>query len=170
MKTPKRINRQIVISIGAGVLLILLYMIIFRISAQNSDESGALSRSISSMCVNMYNSFSGGHMSGMRIEQLIAKYEGPIRKMAHFTEYACMGILVYVLCVQWMKRGKRLWLLNIVWVAVSAAADEFHQLFVPGRDGNIADVCLDTFGGTVGLLFCILTGMLLARRQRKKRR
>lgn len=170
MKTSGRINRQIVISIGAGILLILLYMLIFRFSAQNSDESGALSRSVSSMCVNMYNSFSGGHMSGTRMEQLILKYEGPIRKLAHFTEYTCMGILVYVLCVQWMKRGKGLCLLTIVWVAVSAAADEFHQLFVPGRDGNLADICLDTFGGAVGLLFCMLAGMLLARRQRKKNR
>lgn len=170
MKTSRRINRQIVISIGAGVLLILLYMLIFRFSAQDSEESGALSRSISSMCVNMYNSFSGGHMSGTRMEQLISKYEGPIRKLAHFTEYACMGTLVYVLWVQWMKRGKRLYLLTVVWVAVSAAADEFHQLFVPGRDGNLADVCLDSFGGAAGLLFCILTGMLLARRQRKRSR
>lgn len=170
MKTSRRINRQIVISIGAGVLLILLYMLIFRFSAQDSEESGALSRSISSMCVNMYNSFSGGHMSGTRMEQLISKYEGPIRKLAHFTEYACMGTLVYVLWVQWMKRGKRLYLLTVVWVAVSAAADEFHQLFVPGRDGNLADVCLDTFGGAAGLLFCILTGLLFARRQRKRNR
>ena len=79
-----------------------------------------------------------------------------------------MGTLVYVLWVQWMKRGRRLYLLTIIWVAVSAAADEIHQLFVPGRDGNFPDVCLDTFGGAAGLLFCILVGKLYERRKRKR--
>lgn len=170
MKTSGRINKQIVISIGAGTLLIILYILIFSFSAQNADESGALSRSISSICVNMLNSLSGEQMSGTRLEQLIMKYEGPIRKLAHFTEYACMGTLVYVLWVQWMERGKKLYLLTIIWVAVSAAADEIHQLFVPGRDGNIPDVCLDTFGGAAGLLFCILVGSIFERRRRKKTR
>ncbi len=168
MKTSRRISKQVVISIGAGILLIILYTLIFSFSAQDSEQSGALSRSISSICVNMFNLLSGERMSGTYMEQLIMKYEGPIRKLAHFTEYACMGTLVYVLWVQWMNRGKRLYLLTIVWVAVSAAADEIHQLFVPGRDGNFADVCLDTFGGAAGLFFCVLVGKVFARRRRKK--
>ncbi|MDE7044934.1 MAG: hypothetical protein K2O97_07960, partial [Acetatifactor sp.] len=76
MKTSGRINKQIVISIGAGTLLIILYILIFSFSAQNADESGALSRSISSICVNMLNSLYGEKMSGQRLEQLIMKYEG----------------------------------------------------------------------------------------------
>lgn len=155
------------ISLCAGTLLIILYVLIFSFSAQNAEKSGALSRSISAMCVNTFNFFAGGRMGGSLMEQFIQGFEGPIRKLAHFTEYACMGILVYVLWSQWMKQGKRLYLLTVVWVAVSAAADEIHQLFVPGRDGNIPDVCLDTCGGVFGLLFCILAGRFLARRRKR---
>ncbi len=162
-------KRKIGISLCAGALLILLYVLIFSFSAQDAEESGALSRSISAMCVNVVNSFSGGRLSGSLLEEFIRRFEGPVRKLAHFTEYACMGVLVYVLWSQWMRRGRGLYLLTVVWVTVSAAADEIHQLFVPGRDGNLADVCLDTCGGAAGLLFCLLVGKLFQRRRKRLR-
>ena len=33
-----------------------------------------------------------------------------------------------------------------------AATDEFHQLFVAGRSGQIKDVLIDTIGACIGLL------------------
>lgn len=145
-----------------------LYMVIFNFSAQNAEQSGSLSRTVSEKCVVICHSLSGRQWSQAMMEELAELLEHPIRKLAHFTEYACMGTLVYVLWSQWMKRGRGLYLLTIVWVAVSAAADEIHQLFVPGRDGNFTDVCLDTFGGAAGLLFCIFVGTYFVRRQKKK--
>jgi VanZ family protein len=56
----------------------------------------------------------------------------------------------------WRDRGRKLYLLVTVWVFVSAALDEIHQLFVPGRYGSIADVLLDTCGGIFGILLCVL--------------
>lgn len=165
---PGKTSKKIVISTGAGVLLITLYVLIFSFSAQNSEESGALSKYISTVCVDMFNSFSGGKMSGSRMEECAISFEHPIRKLAHFTEYACMGILVYVLWSQWLKRGRGLSLFTVAWVAVSAAADEIHQLFVPGRDGSLADVCLDTCGGAFGLFICLLGVKVIAGRQRKR--
>lgn len=148
------------VSAGAGILLIILYLVIFGFSAQDAEQSGSLSRIVSEKWVEMVNAVSGGQWSQEMMEKWTEYFEHPIRKLAHFAEYACMGVLVYVLWVQWIPRGKRLYLLTIVWVALSAAADEIHQLFVPGRDGNFADVCLDTAGGAAGLLFCVLVGKL----------
>lgn len=143
-----------------------MYAVIFSFSAQNAEQSGSLSRTVSGKCMEIFNTLSFGQWSQAVIEQWAGFLEHPIRKLAHFTEYACMGVLVYVLWSQWMKRGRGLYLLTLVWVAVSAAADELHQLFVPGRDGNFGDVCLDTFGGLSGLLFCILVGKAIARRRK----
>ena len=102
------------------------------------------------------------------VEELAAYFEHPLRKLAHFSEYACMGILAFVLWSQWLKRGRALYLLTVVWVAVSAAADEIHQLFVPERYGSFADVCLDTCGGAFGLLFCVLLGKIVVRHRKRK--
>lgn len=168
MKKPGRISKQIVISAGAGILLAALYAVIFSFSAQDAEQSGSLSRTVSGKWVEMVNWLSHRNWSQAVMERWTDYFEHPIRKLAHFTEYACMGVLVYALWSQWMKRGKALYLLTIVWVALSAAADEFHQLFVPGRDGNFADVCLDTCGGAVGMLFCLLFGRLIDRRRKKR--
>jgi VanZ family protein len=40
-----------------------------------------------------------------------------------------------------------------LWVAVFyAATDEFHQTFVPSREGCVRDVMIDSTGAIVGLL------------------
>jgi hypothetical protein len=37
---------------------------------------------------------------------------------------------------------------------VVGGADEFHQLYVPGREGSVSDVFLDAVGTVVALLLC----------------
>ena len=37
--------------------------------------------------------------------------------------------------------------------------DEIHQLFVPGRDGNIIDVGIDTLGAMIGTIPLVLYSM-----------
>ena len=83
---------------------------------------------------------------------LAVYFEHPIRKLAHFTEYACMGMLVYLATRPFWQNKKRWYLKIIVWVCLSAAIDEFHQTFVPDRYGCVADVLLDTLGGACGLV------------------
>ena len=101
------------------------------------------------------NSLSGREWTQNFMQGLADYFEHPIRKIAHFAEYACMGVLVYSVWRPWMERGRRLFLLVLIWVFVSAAADEIHQLFVPGRWGSPADVLLDTCGGAFGVLLCV---------------
>lgn len=163
-------RKKLVVTVSAAVLLLALYIIIFGFSAQDGEQSGSLSQMISEKCVELINNLSGRRWSRGFMENLAEYFEHPIRKLAHFSEYACMGILVYMLWSQWLKRGGGLYLLTVVWVFFSAAADEFHQLFVPGRYGCFADVCLDTCGGAFGLLFCVAAGKCKRHFQRVKAR
>ena len=39
-----------------------------------------------------------------------------------------------------------------------AATDEFHQLFVPGRSGQMTDVMIDSVGCLIG---CLVTCLIL---------
>ncbi len=160
--------KRYIISAVSGVLLLLLYLLIYSFSAQDAETSGSLSQMISEKCVEIINSLSGGSWSADFMEGLAEYFEHPIRKLAHFSEYACMGVLVYVLWSQWMAGGRRLYLLVVGWVFVSAAVDEFHQLFVPGRYGCFADVLLDTAGGAAGLLICIGVRKLICRCKKKR--
>lgn len=146
-----------------------LYILIFSFSDQDGDQSGSLSYYISEKCVEILNSLSGRHWTEVMMQGMAEYFEHPIRKLAHFSEYAVMGVLVYSLWVQWLSKGKRLYLLTVAWVFFSAAADEFHQLFVPGRYGSFMDVLLDTSGGTFGLLLCICCGVMWSRICRKRK-
>ena len=155
MKDRRKV-RKIIVTTVAGVLLTLLYFVIFNFSAQDGEQSGSLSMMISEKCAELLNTLSGKHWSEAVLAGWAEYFEHPLRKLAHFSEYACMGVLVYILWSQWLRRGKGLYLLTVAWVFVSAAGDEFHQLFVPERYGSFADVLLDTCGGACGMLFCIL--------------
>jgi len=147
--------RKAAVSLAAVFLLLLLYMVIFSFSAQDGEQSGSLSRIVSEKCAEVLGNLSRGKLSQAVLKSMADYFEHPIRKLAHFSEYACMGILVFILWSQWMRQGKRLKLLTVGWVFVSAAGDEFHQLFVPGRYGSFADVVLDTCGGAFGMLLCL---------------
>lgn len=77
-------------------------------------------------------------------------------KSAHFMAYALLAWL------WWRALSPRR---NVGWLVLFIAlgltmlygvSDEFHQLFVPGRHGRVADVLFDTSGGlaTILLLRC----------------
>lgn len=158
-------QKKILITVPAAILLLALYVVIFGFSAQDAEQSGSLSMRISESAMEFLNSLVGGRWSRQFVEELAVYFEHPVRKLAHFGEYMCMGILVYLIWNQWMKRGKRLYLLTVIWVFVSGALDELHQLFVPGRWCSFADVCLDTCGGAFGLLLCVIVGRIWIRRK-----
>ena len=115
----------------------------------------------------MQKNISGKHWTQNVLDSMAAYFEHPIRKLAHFSEYACMGVLLYGVWRPWKERGRKLYLLIVCWVLVSAGADEFHQLFIPGRYGCFADVVLDTCGGAFGLLVCVCVEKMVRRRKQK---
>ena len=96
------------------------------------------------------------------------KIEYPIRKTAHATEYAILGMFVLGTAYVYGIGGKTARRYAWIWATIYAATDEFHQLFVPGRSGQVRDVVLDSAGAFAGIL--IFGGVLrLCRRIQRKR-
>lgn len=153
-----------IVSIIAAVLLAFLYYAIFSFSEQDGETSGSLSLRISEKCVELINAFAGRHWTLDFRESLAAYFEHPIRKLAHFGEYACMGVLISILLSQWMQKRKSRYGITTLWVFLSAAADEIHQFFVPGRYGSFADVLLDTCGGIFGIFLLALFWKIFRKR------
>jgi VanZ family protein len=79
-----------------------------------------------------------------------------VRKCAHLTEYAILALLFWRMLRKPVKNDPRPWswrhaAIAVGLVAVYAATDEFHQLFVPSRDASVRDVLIDTLGGAGGM-------------------
>lgn len=71
-----------------------------------------------------------------------------IKKGAHFTAYAILVLLAYQAWGVW----KRPFLSAFVIAVLYAISDEYHQTFVPGRNGTMWDVMIDLAGAFGGLI------------------
>ncbi len=71
------------------------------------------------------------------------------RKLAHFTEYAILGLLA----ARAFRSSERWFLISAVLVVVYALLDEYHQSFVPSRTASIFDSLIDMAGGISALIF-----------------
>ena len=88
---------------------------------------------------------------------------GVLRKVAHFAEFAALGVTVCGFTVNLGRlRGQRLVSLPLLMVLSVAVTDEFIQLF-SGRAAMVQDVVLDFVGGVTGLGFAALCWLLLKR-------
>jgi len=77
-----------------------------------------------------------------------------IRKLAHFTEFLILGVLVTLLYNEF-KLNKYL-LIAFTHGLMVAIIDETIQLFVPGRAGLVSDVLIDLSGVIIGILISYL--------------
>ena len=86
-----------------------------------------------------------------------------IRKSAHFIEYMILAILVSNVLNLYLA-PKRSILITIISVFLYACSDEFHQLFVQGREGSFRDVLIDTAGGIAAVIMKMLYDIFLKKR------
>ncbi len=84
-----------------------------------------------------------------------------IRKLAHFTEYAILGILMIRLVNVYLKKEKNAIYFAIFCCFLYAISDEIHQLFIVGRNGNVVDVLIDTCGSMFGIFLLLIISKLL---------
>jgi VanZ family protein len=92
-------------------------------------------------------------------EKLITKYVVyPIRKYAHVFEYFVLYILTFLFINCYDLDLKRKIIYSMIVCVLYACSDEFHQMLVPGRDGSVRDVFVDSFGSSIGLLICYIIG------------
>jgi VanZ family protein len=77
-----------------------------------------------------------------------------MRKLAHFTEYAVLGVLsARAFASSANDSVRRHWFqVSLLLIVCYALLDEFHQSFVPGRTASIYDSAIDVAGGLTALL------------------
>jgi VanZ family protein len=95
-------------------------------------------------------------------EERVAAIHFLTRKVAHFSEYAVLGILAArAFATSANKVVQRRWFqMSLLLIVCYALLDEFHQSFVSARTASIYDSAIDVAGG--------LTAILLIRWQRRR--
>ena len=134
-------KKTITIRIILIILIILWMNLVFGFSGQNGDESSGISYRIS-MFITGNN------------EEIAKTIEPYVRKIAHFSEYAVGAILIYLLLYTFPKVSSKIRnVSSIIITIIYAISDEIHQLYIPGREGKIVDVYIDTLGIITGVIF-----------------
>lgn len=167
--TFSKINKKQRIQYMLSVLFVVgMLCIIFRFSAADATHSSHLSEGICIRLVREVNTIFPKQFSGERMIIIAEIIEYPVRKCAHFTEYAMLGIVVnnYLWnCFFIERQGKKQKITSWSFILRAelfcifyACSDELHQYFVPGRSCRFFDVCVDSTGAFCGaLLFWALS-------------
>ena len=124
-------------------LLIVNLAFIWGNSLLPGDLSGALSHWLKDLLSSIFPIKPPGEDGG----------HGLLRKIAHFTEFGCLGV-----CLSWLIRMLKEkpvshYGLPLAGGLLAACIDETIQCFVPDRGPGVLDVCIDTAGVLTGIIF-----------------
>lgn len=134
----KRTNKRLFL---CYMFLVLNVALIWGNSLLPGDVSGAISGWVRDLIARLLGLQDAGQDVG----------HGLLRKLAHFTEFACLGGLLAWLFAM-LQRHK---LLSLGCGFLVACADETIQRFVPGRGPSFRDVLIDTSGVITGIVLLL---------------
>ena len=122
---------------SSTILMLLWMFLIFLMSSFDATESTNQSNFIVNIITNIFK------IENIELLSLI------IRKLAHFTEYLILGLLVANMFTK--NNINNLYLISIILCIIYATSDEIHQLFVPGRACQLRDILIDSIGSITGV-------------------
>ena len=136
------------------VLLIATFVRIFCFSSQDGEESSAVSRKVTTAVTQNVKKIQD--MDSKQRELTLDKIEHFIRKIAHFSIYTLVGILMMALMSTYDISKRKQILISIFIGMMYATSDEIHQYFVPERTALFTDVLIDTTGVCLGALIVLV--------------
>lgn len=77
---------------------------------------------------------------------------GLLRKLAHFTEFSTLGMLLSWLYAMLLQKKWQQLVFPLLCGVLAACVDETIQLFVPDRGPGIKDVGIDSLGVMLGIV------------------
>ncbi|MBR6523074.1 MAG: VanZ family protein [Clostridia bacterium] len=86
--------------------------------------------------------------------------ESVLRKVAHFSLFFILGILICALMYQYKIKGITGVLSTVLYSGAVAFIDETIQLFSPGRAGEITDVLIDSSGAACAAILFLIGGLI----------
>ena len=147
-----------------AVLLVFWMGFIFSMSCENAEKSSNTSGQTIRVVLSAVPEFEK-QPEEVKIN-IIEKLQFIVRKSAHFIGYMILGILASGLILQYENINKKYPLAFLICV-IYAISDEIHQLFVPGRAGQVRDVLIDSAGSFLGIILVMAFEKLLIKINKK---
>ena len=162
-----KINRINILRLVIVILLLATFIRIFCFSNQNGTQSSGVSRKVTEIVTS--NMKKVQRMPKSEKEIFLEHTEKIIRKLAHFSIYTIVGLLMMSLMSTYkLKQSEKIWTSLIVGV-LYASSDEIHQYFVLGRSARVFDVIIDSAGVCLGICIVIFGVWIIKREDERKK-
>lgn len=135
------------------LLLIGTFFMIFRFSSQNGTQSKGISTKVTEAILEKSSKYN--QLDNKEKKKVFNRANAVIRKIAHFSIYTLVGLLLMGIMTRTKLKDKRRILITVVIGIIYATLDEFHQSFSPGRTPKITDIYIDTLGVILGILLVL---------------
>lgn len=146
------------------LLLLSTFFIIFGFSSQDGEKSGNISKKITEEIITRIPQIQEKEQNER--EAITLRIEKVIRKIAHFSIYTAVGLLLMALLSTFEMKEKNRIIMSLIIGIIYASSDEIHQSFVPERSPMITDVMIDTMGVMLGILL-IMLGKAIIKKYKK---
>jgi len=133
------------------ILLALNLAFIWGNSALPGDTSGQISSGLLARLVRIF-------------PFLESMGEVVLRKLGHFSEFACLGLLLKWMASLQGQRGLPGIALPLLPGVLTACVDETIQIFSPGRASSLIDVWIDVSGVLTGILLRQIGKIIISKR------
>ena len=147
------------------VLLVFWMCVIFGFSSQTAEVSTVTSNKVIEKVVSVvYPDYDA--LDEPEKQQVITSFTLPVRKTAHFLEFAVLGALFFMFFSTFDGLFKKSRFgFSLAAGFVYAVIDEVHQSFISGRACRAMDLLIDFSGILLAVTVCFLFAFL---RRRKK--
>ena len=133
------------------ILTVFWLSLIFFFSSAEADDSQDVSDSfIDNTIVNICKFFKSD-LNYEEEKEIIKVTSYPVRKIAHFTEYLILGILVFLTFKEYQISYFAY--MAFIFCVFYACSDEIHQYFVLGRSMSLFDCMIDSLGSLTSISF-----------------
>ena len=146
--------KQNILRIIFILLLLATFATIFRFSSQIGETSDEVSKGLLSKLIDIFPYTKD--LSDVTKEKLIEHGNPIIRKLAHFSIYALVGVWSMSFMSTFKTRLYKKWIVSMIVGVGYAIFDEYHQSFVAERGPSIADVGIDSLGVLSGILVVLI--------------
>ena len=141
------------------ILLLGIFYIIFGFSGQEGEKSGSISRQITEAVTKNIKQIQT--LEETQKEITLKKIEHIIRKLAHFSLYTVVGILMMSLMSTYNIEQIKRYGISLGVGMIYAISDEIHQSFIPDRTPAVGDVFIDTCGVIFGIILVRIVMLII---------
>lgn len=150
-----KFEKKNIINILLIIMILLLLILIYGNSLKEGKESSQQSNAVVNFIYDMIPILERSILSLV------------VRKMAHFTEFFVLGLLIHTFCLNKVKDKKNI-ILILLFGYVFGAIDELIQTFVEGRNGNFIDTLIDYSGFITSFLIVKLIQINILKKGEKQ--